>query len=92
MGAQMPAGCKVLSTKGVHYHDGVIQLPATTESVEHGTHGFTYSEMTASQSSLQAGISWWHLSGYSVEVGLVYQIAEPSGVNCSVPGGTYDEP
>jgi hypothetical protein len=89
-GVEVPDTCKVVSVKGVHYHDNKPQLPAT-EMVDHtGAHGFSFNSVAGTVRGLDANLHWWHESFHDIKVRLEYTIAEPDGVDCSVPGVTRD--
>ncbi len=90
-GVSMPPGCEVLAASGVHYHQGVPQLPAT-QTVDHGNHGFTVNDDGGAPNDLGTSVHWWHDGLSSMIMRVAYTIKEPDGVDCSVPGATRDEP
>jgi hypothetical protein len=87
----MPAGCELISVQGVHYHDGAPQTPSS-QTVDHGSHGFSAYKSSSSVTGLGAKIHWWHEWNSSITVRATYSIKEPDGVDCSVPGATRDNP
>lgn len=87
----MPAGCELIRVEGVHYHSSVPQTPSS-QTVDHGSHGFSAYSGASAVTDLSARIHWWHEWNSSITVRATYFIKEPDGVDCSVPGATRDTP
>jgi hypothetical protein len=87
---RMPAGCVVQNMWGVDYHHTgtVTGFPSLNESF----HGFTITPATSSLRNLDANVHTWHDGLSAIRVRVQYNIQEPNGIDCAVPGKTQDSP
>lgn len=91
-GVMMPAGCQLISIKGVHYHGANVEH-GTPASLDHGEHGYTVSrDPNADPRDLSANLHWWHSGISALSARVVYDVLQPQGVDCAVPGSTLDNP
>lgn len=90
-GVVMPAGCEVAAVSMVHDHRLELQ-PGTYTQVNHGSHGASIARKAFGPAELDVEVHWWHDGLSSIGVRPVYDVLEPDGTDCSVPGATQDLP
>jgi hypothetical protein len=90
----MPAGCQLVAIKGVHYHRTKLEPTPVTATYHHGSHGFTISgsDGVTDPADLSTNAHWWHDGWSAIALRAVYDVLEPEGTDCSVPGATQDTP
>jgi hypothetical protein len=91
-GVRVPATCEVHRIRGVLMsHTAPISSPV--ESIHAGSRGFTVTPgLPAGKTALDAMVHSWHDGLSAVGVVVAYDIWEPPGVDCSVPGALKPEP
>ena len=80
----MPLGCRVISVTAEESHkDGTLVY---SNSDDHGGHLWRLGRGSTPDNRIAHNFVWWH-SGFSgIFLRAIYEIEQPSGVNCWIPG------
>jgi hypothetical protein len=92
----LPYGCAVHSVKGLMYREqngNFVPDGSPVESIDNGNNGFTVSRPGGlAAEELEALAHVWHDGSSALRMRVVYQVWEPDGGDCWVPGATRTAP
>jgi Zn-dependent metalloprotease len=91
-GVQLPAGCSVINVRGIAMNR-TGPVGSAVPSMDFGDHGFRVSAgQPGDPSALDAFVHSWHDGLTAVALRVAYDVVEPEGTDCLVPGALQDTP
>ncbi len=91
-GVQLPAGCSVINIRGIAMNR-TAPVGGPVPAMDFGDHGFRVSAgQPGDPSALDAFVHSWHDGLTAVALRVAYDVVEPEGTDCLVPGALQDTP